>query len=64
MAHFVGSDDDAAKSTGIFDDSDRIDLLETFIHHACPADVRESCANKDLQRISRLLFQCIHRTES
>lgn len=52
MTHFVGSDDDAAKSTGILDDSDRIDLFETFIHDACPADVRESCANKNLQRIT------------
>lgn len=56
MTHFVGSDDDAAKSAGIFDDSDRIDLFETFIHDTCPADVCESCANKALQRISCLSF--------
>lgn len=43
MAHFVGSDDNAAESAGIFDDGDRIDFFETLVHDTRSANVRESC---------------------
>lgn len=46
VADLVRSDDDTAESAGIFDDSDRIHLLEALIHDARPADVRESCAEE------------------
>lgn len=46
MAHLVRSDNDTAESTGILDDSDRIHLLETFIHDARSANVGESCTQK------------------
>lgn len=48
MADLVRSDDDTAESAGIFDDSNRIHLLEALIHDTRPADVRESCAKKIL----------------
>lgn len=46
VADFVRGDDDTAESTGILDNSDRVHLLETLIHHARPADVRESCVRR------------------
>lgn len=42
VTDFMRSYDDARKATGVFNDCDTIDFLETFVHYACTAHVRES----------------------
>lgn len=42
MTDFVSRYDDARKATGVLDDRDAVDFLETFVHYASTAHVRES----------------------
>jgi len=41
MADFVGCDDDAREATGILDDGDAVDLLQTLVNDASSTDVGE-----------------------
>jgi len=42
VTDFVRRYDDARKATGVLDDRDTIDFLETIVHYASAAHVRES----------------------
>lgn len=42
VTDFVRRYDDTRKATGVLDDRDAIDFLETFVHYASTAHVRES----------------------
>lgn len=45
MADFVSSDDDAGESTGVFNDSDAVDLFKALVNNTSSADVGESWTN-------------------
>ena len=45
MADFVGCDDDAREATGILDDGDAVDLLQTLVNDASSTDVGEPLIN-------------------
>lgn len=51
MSDFVGSNNDTGEATGIFNNGDRIHLLESLVHDASTADVRETYALKPCVRI-------------
>lgn len=42
MTNFVSSNDDSAEATGVLDDGNTVDLLQSLIHNASSADIRES----------------------
>lgn len=46
MSDFMGGDDNAAEAAGVLDDGHAVHLLETLVHHAGAADVRESWAHE------------------
>lgn len=42
MPDFMCSDNDSAEATGVLDDGNAVDLLQSLIHNASSADIRES----------------------
>lgn len=48
MSNFVGGNNDTGEATCVFDDSNRVDLFKSLIHHARASNVRESYSEKSL----------------
>lgn len=51
MSNFVGGNNDTGEATCVFDDSNRVDLFKSLIHHARASNVRESYSEKRITLI-------------